>query len=382
MFPKFQELLASARGALPDHMIEGLINTEAILGAEGRVPGPASLDLTFSEEAYLVPGLRMLAPGETVREMLSSRNATAHDLSQPMWRGASYLVRLNESLKLPPSVYGFSNPRSKTGRNDILARMMADRVESFDSASPRGYAGELWVAVSPNSFPVIIPVGSSVNQLRFFTRDTRLSRNEIFRVYRTIPLLYSPDGEPIPPEGLRPGIGEGDSLILTLDLFAKKGGETIAGWECRGTDHVLDYRRGRGGYTDRVEDFFSPIRVRAGEFEAKPESFYILSCQERVMVPPWLACEMVEMDPRYGEFRAHYAGFIDPGWGYGMLGSARGRQLTLEIRTLGRSVTLRHGQPIARIRFEFMAAIPLVLYDDKPSDFTAQHGPQLSSFFM
>lgn len=382
MLTEFQEMLASARGALPDRMISALIDNEAIRGADKALIGPASLDLTFSEEAYMVPGLRMLAPKETVRAMLESRRAIPHDLTQPMWRGASYLVRLNETLCLPTSVYGFSNPRSKTGRNDILARMMADWVESFDTAAPKGYRGEIWVAVSPNSFPVIIPAGSAISQLRCFTCDTRLDRREILRLYSSLPLLYDPEGEPIPIEELLIGIGEGDSLILTLDLCAKKAGEEIPGWECRGTEHVLDYRLGKGGYKEKIDEFFSPVRVVNGELELKPESFYILTTRERVMVPPWLACEMVEMDPRYGEFRAHYAGFIDPGWGYGKLGSARGRQLTLEVRTLGRSVTLKHGQPIARIRFEHMAAIPSVLYDEKVSDFTTQHGPQLSSFFM
>lgn len=382
MLTHYEESLACAQGALPDRMLATLIENGAITGANQANIGPASLDLTFSEEAYLVPGLRMLAIGETVREMLRSRKAIRHDLNQPMWRGASYLVRLNEYLAFPSHVYGFSNPRSKTGRHDILARMMADRVESFDSAAPYGYSGELWVAVSPNSFPVIIPAGSSVNQLRCFTRDTRLNRDEIFREYRRIPLLYGPERKPIPLENLRSGIGEGDSLILTLDLFASKEGNMVSGWECRGTDHVLDYRKGKGGYRERIEDFFVPIRVHDDETELKPESFYILTSREPVLVPPWLACEMIEMDSRYGEFRAHYAGFIDPGWGYGKFGSERGRQLTLEVRTLGRSVTLRHGQPIARIRFERMATVPAVLYDEKISDFTKQHGPQLSSFFM
>ena len=153
MIDQLTALLAQSRGALHDHAITMLIQSGAIKGVPKRsIPGPASLDLTFSEEAYRVPGLRMLQEHETVFRMLKTRNATRHDLTLPMEPGRSYLVRLNEALELPRLVYGFANPRSKSGRNDILARMMAkspadraapgSREDCRRAASPR----QSWLA--------------------------------------------------------------------------------------------------------------------------------------------------------------------------------------------------------------------------------------------
>lgn len=373
-------MLACYEGALPRQILKELVRQGMISDVTEKSIGPASVDLTLSDVCYRVSEFPILAQGERIQDLVNAREwCTPHNLSDPLEVGRTYLAKLNQRLRLPDSVYGFSNPRSKSGRHDLLVRMLADGVPCFDSATPGGYIGDLWVLVSPSSFPVIIPPGEAVNQLRLFNRDTRLSRKEIKREYtKKIPLLYDHAGEQIPFDSLHQGIGEGDSLILTLELDGD-----IAGWECRGTEKILDYRRGKGFYKSHVSQFFTPI-PSTKEMELRPDSFYILTTREHVLVPPWLACEMVAMDERYGEFRSHYAGYIDPGWGFGQNGEVHGRQLTLEVRPFGRPMVLRNHQPIARIKFERVAGVPDMHYDsaEKGSDFKGQQGPQLSSYFF
>ena len=167
------------KGALPSQMIESLVDGGFIQGADKKNIQPSSLDLTLSEEVYRVERLFLPREGETVRALLSAIGSDPHALKSPMERGVTYLARLNETLALPSGVYALSNPKSTTGRNDIHARVLSDGSSRYDEMTPGGWQGELWVAISPKSYPIKVAVGHSLVQLRLFNGDTRLDNFEL-----------------------------------------------------------------------------------------------------------------------------------------------------------------------------------------------------------
>ena len=184
--------------------------------------------------------------------------------------------------------------------------------------------------------------------------------------------MFWRDGRPLAYGDLKIRDNDG-SLILTLDLSA----ETI-GYRARpATAAPLDLTKPR---FYEPEQFFEPLKRAAGHLHLARDEFYILSTAEAIRVPPELACEMVPMDEKSGEFRSHYAGFIDPGWGWGRTGEGRGRPLTLEMRPF-EDLIVRPGQPIGKIKFELMALLPDVVYDGLDSNYLTQAGPRLSKHF-
>ncbi|MCD5381381.1 MAG: 2'-deoxycytidine 5'-triphosphate deaminase, partial [Candidatus Pacebacteria bacterium] len=128
-------------------------------------------------------------------------------------------------------------------------------------------------------------------------------------------------------------------------------------------------------------EFFKKICIEDGALRLERDKFYILSAAERVRIPADLASEMVPMDERSGDFRSHYAGFLDPGWGCGAEGEGEGRPFTLEVRPF-EDLVVRSGQPIAKIRFEKMIETPDFHYDTKQSNYLVQSGPKLSKHFV
>lgn len=365
--------MAKKEGALPDHKIMEMMEAGFIKGGNTKNVNPASLDLTVSEEIYrLEHGLFQPKPGEDINDCLNRIGYSSHNFEYPLERNVTYLARLNESLALPEGVYGYCNPKSSIGRNDVHIRVLVDGVPRYDAAMPAGCEGSMWVAISPKSFPVKLPSGEALSQIRFFTGNTRFDKLDLQIHLRRDRLLWHND-EPLFYDDLMISDGDG-SIILTLKLDDK-----IIGYECRGSNRVLDFARRR---YYRIDDFFTPLQMVNGSLHLKKDSFYILSTREAVRVPPHCACEMVPMDERAGEFRSHYAGFIDPGWGWGLNGDGHGRLITLELRPF-EDITVRDNQPIAKIKFERMITAPDEHYDqlDK-SNYTSQIGPKLSKHFL
>ena len=359
-------------GALSSQEIEDLMDQGAIIGAKKENISPASLDLTISHEGYRVEGVFLPKIGEAVRDILKLTEVFPHDFGNPLEKDVTYLFLLNEKLSLPKDIYGYCNPKSTTGRNDVHVRVLADGVPRYDAVTPKGFRGELWVAVTPKSFPIKLAKGVPLSQLRLFNKDTRLTEEECKDAFETHGLLWSPDGEKYSYEEIKIRDNDG-SIILTLDLS-----QDIVGYECRGSNKVLDFSKGTQSHDPT--DFFERIHTDKKRIHLKKGNFYILSSCEFVRVPSDLACEMAPMDERSGEFRSHYAGFIDPGWGWGKDGEGRGRPLTLEVRPFD-DIVMRHGQPIGKIKFERTTQIPKILYDLKTSNYLVQTGPKLSKHF-
>jgi dCTP deaminase len=361
-------------GALPDRLIGELVKNGFIRNVRGA-PSPASLDVHLGGECYRIKGSFLPKQGEAVFPLAKELGARPYSIDNPLTVGETYLIPLEEEFALPPSIYAFANPKSSTGRNDVHVRIVADGVSRFDALTPSGYSGKAWAIVNPNSYPVLMPPGLAVSQVRFFNRDTRLSELEMELAYTEVnPFVCYPNGDPVAYSKMIANDHDG-SLILSIDLESE-----VAGYAAKRTQEVFDFGSATGSVDWR--DFFDEVRVRKGVFEAERDRFYILSTWETLRIPPGYACEAVDLDSRSGDFRSHYAGYIDPGWGYGALGEGRGRTITLEVRSNERRLCFRHGQPLSRFRLERMCEVPDVHYDLLgTSNYRAQSGARLSKHF-
>ena len=362
----------NGKGALPEQVLLDLMRAGFITGGIEKNVKPSSLDLSVSSEIYEVEGLFQPKKNETVRDVLSMIKKKKHSLDKPLLRDKVYLARLNESLSLPESVYGFCNPKSTSGRIDVHVRLLSDFTPRYDSINP-GAKTELWISIMPKSFSVKLYEGVTLNQLRFFNMDTRLNKLELEIALRRYELLWKREDETsYTSQDIQISDKDDNSFILTLDLSGKN-----LGYEGIKTDKVLDLSKVN---FYKYQDFFKPIKQKGGFAHLKKGSFYILSTHEAVRIPPDLACEMVPVDERSGDFRSHYAGFIDPGWGWGADGEGKGRPFTLEVRPF-EDIVVRQGQPIAKIRFEKMSQLPNSTYDTIGSNYVVQTGPRLAKHF-
>ena len=357
------------QGAFPDFMIHDAMVAGWIQGVDEKNINPGSLDIAPTDEVYRIQGLPFPCPDEAVRDLLKKIGAAHHDTQFPLERGITYLARAHGTYQLPGFIYAYANPKSSSGRIRLRVRALADGVELYDSL-PQGFSGEMWLSICPDEMPVMLSVGEALAQLRVCNADTRLDRTGIALMLDQYRLLWGPDGSPMS----RSDVGmHDDSLILTINLHED-------GWEGTQSNQILDLARRDA----RIGDFFRPvIRENGGVVRLRKNGFYIFRTYERVYVPPCLACEMRPLDARFGEFRSHFAGFIDPGWGAlanpTLFGGGLGRPIVFEIIPY-EDLVFRHRQPVARIRFEKMAEPPRTMYDElgksnynKPDHLLSKH---------
>lgn len=331
---------------------------------------PASIDLTLGDEAYRLPGSVLPLGNEKVRELVHGLALESIDLSEPrcLAREHAYVVKLRESFRLPEQLGGYTNSKSSAGRVDVATRVMADGGTRYDRIPP-GYAGDLWLEVIPRSFNVIAQRGASLNQAIFFEQREVLDSRGLADRHRDTPLLLASDQAPVTPES---HVFDG-RLIMTADLASP-----TVGYVAKRTHKPLDLQR-VGGH--RVDDFFVAVPTpRSGYLFLERGNFYILATRERIWVPADLACEMLPYEATAGEFRAHYAGFFDPGWGL-IEGVAVGAQAVLEVRSHQDDLILRDGQPICAMAFEKLRGPCTRLYGTRSNSYLHQSGPKLSKHF-
>lgn len=367
--------ILSRTGVLPCQTIKELIKKKNIKGAVFSNVQPASLDTSLSDEVYRINSIFLPDPGESIKEALKTVGAEPFDIKNALEIGVPYIFRLNESLDLGQGVYGYANPKSSMGRLDTHARMLADGVSRFDSIGVNGFKGELWVILIPRSFRVKFNKGDKIIQIRFFTGNNRLnSENEFRELYDKHQMLFNDKEKVI--EYSKIQIKEHDGgLILSLDLDLD-----IIGYRAERNQNVLDFSK-IGFYN--AEDFFQPIsRLKSGYIILRKGDFYIFGSKEFLRVPPNLAAEMTAIDHRSGEFRAHYAGFFDPGFGHGR-GEVKGCKAVLEVRPNEDDLKIKDGQPICKIVFERMVEMPDMIYGDKElgSNYSLQKTIKLSKHF-
>jgi dCTP deaminase len=126
-------------------------------------------------------------------------------------------------------------------------------------------------------------------------------------------------------------------------------------------------------------DFWEPLTTRHGGLLLDPGEFYILASGEEIEIPVLQAAEMTPIDPAVGEFRVHYAGFFDPGFGTAEAGG-EGSRAVLEVRSHETPFLLEHGQTVARLTFEALAERPARLYGWRGSHYQRQ-GLRLAKHF-
>ncbi|MBP7003258.1 2'-deoxycytidine 5'-triphosphate deaminase [Amaricoccus sp.] len=340
--------MTASAGVIPDREIARMAAGGEIAAARLVEPGqiqPASLDLRLGTEAWRVrasflPGAAPLA------ERLGEFGMHRIDLGPGavLEKGCVYVVPLQESLALPGDVSAVANAKSSTGRLDLFTRLITDRGTEFDRIAA-GYAGPLYAEISPRSFSVLVRPGMRLNQVRFRRGDATLDDAALAALDAAEGLV---DGE----AHIAGGLG------FSVDLRPEAGG--IAGWRAKPHAGLIDLDR--IGWYD-PHDFWEPVSARGGRIILDPGAFYILVSREAVHVPPDYAAEMAPYLAMVGEFRVHYAGFFDPGFGHAAAGG-KGARGVLEVRCHEAPFALDHGQVVGRLVYERMAGRPEKLYGE------------------
>ncbi len=334
-------------GVLPGQALRALIASAAIAADPAVLPDqvqPASLDLRLGAVAYRVRASFLAGAGRTVAARLDEFTMHRVDLTggAVLEKGCVYLVPLMERLALPTGLTAVANAKSSTGRLDLLTRTIVDGGVEFDRI-PEGYVGPLYAEVCPRSFSVLVRAGQRLNQIRFRSGHAVLTDAELVALHGVEPLV---SGAAVISEGLG----------FSVDLRPARG--DLLGYRAKPHTGVVDLDR-IGHYPAR--EFWEEVRAGNGQIILDPGAFYILVSREAVTIPPDYAAEMAPYLAMVGEFRVHYAGFFDPGFGYAAAGGAGSRGV-LEVRCHEAPFVLEHGQVVGRLVYERMAARPETLY--------------------
>jgi dCTP deaminase len=363
-----------ATGILPSQVIRSYVfgeNRRVIspIAIDEEQIQPASIDLRLGREAFLVkasflPGHATI--GKKIGDLLVDKIDLTNSAVLPP--RSVYIVPLIESLRLPSDVSAKANPKSTTGRLDIFTRLITETGTEFEMV-PKGYSGSLYLEVVSRTFPVRVRTGMKLSQLRFVRGKPPTTDGRLAKLAEKVSLAYDEDS-PIDPKiegGLNVSVdlqGNGSNVIA---YKAMKAVEPID------LDKVDSYN---------VMQFWDVIaRSPSKDLTLQPGDFYILASRERIRVPPDYAAEMVPFDPSFGEFRVHYAGFFDPGFGYGIEGEIPGTKAVLEVRAHELPILLEDGQLVGKLLYHKMAQTPDKVYGRSIGSSYQQQGLKLSKQF-
>ncbi|MBK5927431.1 2'-deoxycytidine 5'-triphosphate deaminase [Rhodobaculum claviforme] len=355
-----------AEGVLPSQSLRALITSGGISGtpdvAVDQVQ-PASLDLRLGPWAARVRASFLPGPGRSVARALDDFQMHRMDLrpGAVLEKGCVYVVPLCETLDLPAGLQAAANAKSSTGRLDVLTRVITDEGVEFDRV-PDGYSGPLFAEICPRSFSVLVRPGQRLNQLRLRRGEAALSDAELAE-------LHAREGLVAGPAAISGG------LAFSVDLRPAPG--TPLGYRAKPHSGVIDLDRLRA--YNRAE-FWEELHGEGGRLILDPGAFYILVSREAVHIPPSHAAEMAPYLAMAGEFRVHYAGFFDPGFGHGPAGGTGARGV-LEVRCYEAPFALEHGQGMGRLVYERMSAAPDVLYGAGLASNYQGQGLKLSKHF-
>ena len=334
-------------GVLASQQISALIADGRLSAQPAILPEqvqPASLDLRLGTVAYRVRASFLAGHGRTVAERLDEFEMHRIDLSQGavLEKGCVYVVPLMEHLDLPSDMQAVANAKSSTGRLDLLTRAITDGGAEFDRIAP-GYSGPLYAEICPRSFSVLVRPGMRLNQIRFRAGQAHLSDDALRALHAETPLV---DGEAVISDGLG----------FSVDLRPEAG--TLVGYRAKPHTGVIDLDN-IAGYA--AAEYWEEVHSDAGRIILDPGAFYILVSREAVHIPPDYAAEMAPYLAMVGEFRVHYAGFFDPGFGHDAAGG-KGSRGVLEVRCHEAPFVLEHGQVVGRLVYEHMDQAPQHLY--------------------
>ncbi|MFK7835146.1 MAG: 2'-deoxycytidine 5'-triphosphate deaminase [Sulfitobacter sp.] len=354
------------QGVIPNQLISQMINDGEITARPAVIPEqiqPASLDLRLGTVAYRVRASFLAGHGARVEDRLAEFEMHRVDLSDGavLEKGCVYVVPLMERLDLPSDVSAVANAKSSTGRLDLLTRTITDGGAEFDRIGA-GYSGPLFAEICPRSFSVLVRPGMRLNQIRFGRGDAVLDDDALRALHAETPLV---DGDAVIDDGL------GFSVDLRLP------DTTLVGYRAKPHTGVIDLDN--IGFYDPAA-YWEEVHSENGQIILDPGAFYILLSREAVTIPPEYAAEMAPYLAMVGEFRVHYAGFFDPGFGHASAGGSGSRGV-LEVRCHEAPFVLEHGQVVGRLVYERMVTPPTQLYGaDLASNYQGQ-GLKLSKHF-
>ncbi len=358
-------------GILPYQALKELIrNKEIMASAEfsEQQLQPASLDLRLGSAAYRVRASFLPGEGFTVKEKIALFGMHKIDLAAGavLERGCVYIVPLLEHVALSSRISGLANPKSSVGRLDIFTRLITDSATEFDRI-PAGYEGPLYAEISPRTFSIVVRQGSRLSQLRVRRGSPSYSDAELYRLQEQLQLV----DRPLEPRHVQRG------LPVTVELSGEPGADLV-GFRAKKHADLIDL--------DRIAhyeplDYWEPIAAsRERAIILNPDDFYVLASKEAVNVPPDHAAEMVAYDTLVGEFRVHYAGFFDPGFGHAGEG-AQGTRAVLEVRSHDVPFMIEDGQLVGRLVYERLTDVPDKLYGPAIGSSYQRQGLQLSKQF-
>ncbi len=357
----------TSSGILPAHAIEGLISDGKIITArpvDDDQVQPASLDLRLGTVAYRVRASFLPGRRNTVADRLDELALHRIDLTEGavLETGCVYIVPLLESLDLSPEIAAAANPKSSTGRLDVFTRVIVDRAQEFDQVES-GYSGPLYAEISPRTFSILVRTGSRLSQIRFRRGSAVFSDADLSDLHKAQVLVSSGD----------PNIDGGIAVSVDLSGDAFDG---LVGFRAKRHSGLIDVDRKA---SSDVLDYWEPLQAR-GSLVLDPDQFYILASKEAVHVPPAYAAEMVPFNPLVGEFRVHYAGFFDPGFGHSASGG-EGSRAVLEVRSHEVPFILEDGQIIGRLVYEPLTEAPRQIYGTGIGSNYQKQGLKLSKHF-
>ncbi len=339
---QLEENLFEPKGILPDRIIN-LMCHQGVIQSQDEINRsqiqPASLDLRLGSTAYRVRVSFLTNKEGRILDRI--REFGMHTINiedgAVLEKGCVYVIPLMESLELPTGIYGVANAKSTTGRLDLLTRLITDFGSEFDRIED-GYCGPLFAEVCPRSFSVCVKQGTLLNQIRFANGNTRLSTEDYHKICQANHITSD-------------SINLNEGLDFSVDLSLE---DDLVGYRAKQHTGIIDLSNSNH-YPPR--DFWDPVYASNRQIILDPGSFYILASQEEVTIPPSYAAEMTPYLPMVGEFRVHYAGFFDPGFGFQGTGGAGSRGV-LEVRCHEVPFLLEHGQKMGKLVFEKMMAEP------------------------
>ena len=353
-------------GVLPSQRLEQMITAGQLSGKPSIIKEqiqPASLDLRLGNVAYRVRASFLAGHGRRVEDRLKEFEMHQIDLTDGavLEKGCVYVVPLMERLDLPDDLQAVANAKSSTGRLDLLTRTITDGGAEFDRITP-GYKGPLYAEICPRSFSVLVRPGMRLNQIRFREGQAILDDAALTKLHASDVLV---NGDALIDDGL------GFSVDLKLD------GTELIGYRAKPHTGVIDLDN--IGHYDPAE-YWEEVRCKDGQIILDPGAFYILVSREAVHIPPAYAAEMAPYLAMVGEFRVHYAGFFDPGFGHSEAGGIGSRGV-LEVRCHEAPFVLEHGQVVGRLVYEHMSEIPAQLYGSGIASNYQGQGLKLSKHF-
>jgi dCTP deaminase len=376
LFPELAAAEDASRttGILPSQQISEFVAAGRIRSAS-PIPDdqlqPASIDLRLGPVAYRVRASFLPGTSYSVERKIRELTIAEMDIGQPtvFEKGCVYVVPLMEELALPASVSAKANPKSTTGRLDIFTRLITDHCVEFEWVR-EGYKGKLYAEIVSRTFTVVLQAGMQLNQIRFVRGSPMLCDKSLAELDEKETLVYEDESNAV-----RANISRG--LRVSVNLQSAREADVVA---YKAKKNAPPIYLNRIGEYDPAEFWDVVPAPRSKALILDPGDFYLLASKEKVRVPPMFAAEMVPYDPSIGEFRVHYAGFFDPGFGYG-LSDIRGTTAVLEVRAHEVPILLEHGQLVGRLIYSPMAELPNKVYGVAIGSSYQQQGLALSKQF-